>query len=113
MANVASSAKWVEKKWLGSGGYGIVTLQEKEGGGQLRAVKKVAREMGKANRSQELKALSKLMDVRIHAIKDLPSLRLTDNPLGSVRKIYSCSSLAGTRTNTLPLLLQSISSMAT
>lgn len=69
--NVSVETKWIDKRYLGSGGFGVVILQEKEGGGQLRAVKRLARGMGKIDRSQELRALSKVVDVCIHKRKEL------------------------------------------
>lgn len=64
-ARIAVKTKWVEKKTLGSGGHGIVSLQEDEEG-NLRAVKRLPLGMHKIDYSQELKALSELSDVNIH-----------------------------------------------
>lgn len=64
---VAVREKWIEKKELGSGGSGVVTLEEEEGG-QLRAVKRIPRGGGNIDHSRELKALWKLRDVGIHKI---------------------------------------------
>lgn len=58
----AVRTKWTEKRKLGSGGFGIVVLQEAEGG-QLRAVKKLPQGLGKIDYSRELKVLSKVADV--------------------------------------------------
>lgn len=60
----AVRTKWTEKRKLGSGGFGIVVLQESESG-QLRAVKKLPQGLGKIDYSREVKVLSKVADVCI------------------------------------------------
>lgn len=55
---------WEWKKQIGAGGYGVVWLEEQKGGGQLRAVKRLTRDLlPAAGFSQELLALVKLRDV--------------------------------------------------
>lgn len=60
--NVASETRWAEKKELGSGGFGSVTLQEGSAG-QLRAVKQMLRGGGGVDYMMELKSLTKVLDV--------------------------------------------------
>lgn len=54
--------KWTDKKKLGSGGFGIVVLQEAEGG-KVRAVKKLLKGMANIDYSRELTVLSKVAHV--------------------------------------------------
>lgn len=64
---IVIQTKWIAKKLLGSGGFGIVILQEAEGG-QLRAVKKMPQGLGKTDYSRELNVLSKVADVCIRSV---------------------------------------------
>lgn len=59
--------KWTDKKILGAGGFGIVVLQETDGG-ELRAVKKLLKGMGNIDYSRELKMLSKVAHVCIPSL---------------------------------------------
>lgn len=61
----AVDTKWTKKRRIGSGAYGIVTLEENERG-QLRAVKRITLGVGEIDYYRELKALSSLTDVRTH-----------------------------------------------
>lgn len=59
---VAVQTTWNEKRTLGSGGFGIVTLQQTDGG-DLRAVKKIFKGLGTFDFSRELVVLSKVAHV--------------------------------------------------
>lgn len=56
--------RWIQKNTIGKGGFGEVWLHEREGGGQLRAVKRLAQVVKGVDFFRELAALSMLMDVR-------------------------------------------------
>lgn len=58
--------RWKRTKDIGSGSFGVVWLEEQEGGGgHLRAVKKIARNFKGVDYSRELATLAKLKDVSI------------------------------------------------
>lgn len=58
--------RWRRTKTIGSGTFGVVWLQEQEGGGgHLRAVKKIARNFKGVDYSRELATLAKLKDVSV------------------------------------------------
>lgn len=59
----AVQTTWTDGKRIGSGGFGIVILQEAEGG-KLRAVKKILKGFGKIDYSRELTVMSKVAHVR-------------------------------------------------
>lgn len=62
---VKEVSTWTEVRLLGSGAFGSVWLEQKKEGGQLRAVKKLRRELlMRTGFSQELVALVTLADVR-------------------------------------------------
>lgn len=54
---------WSDKKTLGSGGFGVVILQE-AAGGHLRAVKKIYTGTGKMDFSREVSVMAKVAHVR-------------------------------------------------
>lgn len=56
---------WVDKRILGSGGFGEVFLQE-AGGGELRAVKKIYTGAGKMDFSREVSVMIKVAHVCIN-----------------------------------------------
>lgn len=56
--------KWTDQRILGSGGYGVVSLQTDEAG-TLRAVKRLPIGLRSMDYSRELKALAKVSDVCI------------------------------------------------
>lgn len=58
--------RWAEKRVLGSGGFGCVILQE-DAGGKCRAVKRMEKKE-EVDCFMELKALIKVLDVRITKI---------------------------------------------
>lgn len=58
------SSKWIREREIGVGAFGSVWLEKEEGGGQLRAVKRLQRSSLMASGfSQELLALITLTDV--------------------------------------------------
>lgn len=50
---------WTDKKSLGSGGFGVVILQQSDGG-ELRAVKKIYTGTGKMDFSREVRVMIKV-----------------------------------------------------
>lgn len=56
---------WTDKKKLGSGGFGIVILQEGGDGGELRAVKKIYTGTGTIDFSREVSVMVKVAHVCI------------------------------------------------
>lgn len=62
-ATRGESVTWIEKRVLGSGGFGRVTLQENTNG-NLRAVKQLMQSEG-SNYVREITALAMVSDVRI------------------------------------------------
>lgn len=56
--------EWKREKVIGSGGFGIVWL-EKNGGGELRAVKSLPKRNFKANFLREVDALAELRNVSV------------------------------------------------
>lgn len=54
--------KWRHKQKIGAGGFGVVWLQEEEGG-KVRAVKQLPRDARNANYSRELATLAQVKDV--------------------------------------------------
>lgn len=55
--------RWMQKQVIGKGAFGEVWLQEEEGGGELRAVKRLAQVADGVDFSRELVTLAKLADV--------------------------------------------------
>lgn len=60
---VKDQTKWKQKKIIGQGAFGEVTLQEEEGREKFRAVKKLSRQARNVNWSQELDTLAGLREV--------------------------------------------------
>lgn len=75
------TSTWKKKRKIGSGNFGTVWLQEREGEEgeeQLRAVKMISRDsLPQAGRSQELLALVKLGGVSLETLCILHELELT------------------------------------
>lgn len=61
--NTAVQTKWTDGRTLGSGGFGIVLIQQTDGG-ELRAVKKIMKGFGNVDYSRELLVLTKVAHVR-------------------------------------------------
>lgn len=55
--------RWVHKRSIGKGAFGEVSLQEEQGGGELRAVKRLAQVSQGVDFSRELVSLASLIDV--------------------------------------------------
>lgn len=56
-------SRWNEVRLIGAGGFGSVWLEQEEGGGQLRAVKRLQRSsLGRTGYAQELLVLIMLAD---------------------------------------------------
>lgn len=61
--NTAVQTKWTDGRILGSGGFGMVIIQQTDSG-ELRAVKKILKGGGKVDYSRELSVLTKMAHVR-------------------------------------------------
>lgn len=60
---VEIKTRWKRKKDIGEGGFGVVSLEEAEGGTEVRAVKRLYRGAQRVDWSRELNTLAKLKDV--------------------------------------------------
>lgn len=60
--NTPVQTTWTEGDTLGSGGFGVVTIHRSDGG-EVRAVKKILKGIGKIDYSREVTILTKVADV--------------------------------------------------
>lgn len=67
---VTVEEKWTRKKEIGVGGFGVVLLEQEEGG-QLRAIKKLPLGLPNVDYSRELNTLARLTDVSVFSTFEL------------------------------------------